>query len=336
MRAKDKSAEELKREWVKKEYRPAYIFYGEDSQAKSLAVDHIKSVLGADEFNLAEFQGDSAGQGAEIVSASATPPMFSDRRLVIVRSYKLPAADKKIVADYLRDPLESTLLLMVSPEPAPDAKDPVASAVRALGGLIVFGEIEGGKARQMLGKEAERLGIELEAGVGSFLTDEVGGEWGLLRSELHKLALFVGSKKKASLEDAALCLGHSRRAGRFEFPNALEKRDTRASLSLLKRLLKEGNDPFLLLNQIKRTVEGQLRIGRIKAAKVAPADAAKILRTSERAAAFRMRNAPDSPETHWVAGLDACIDTETALKTGSSRDKTVALEELVLRVCKGS
>ncbi|MDE2511750.1 MAG: hypothetical protein KGL74_11570, partial [Elusimicrobia bacterium] len=82
---------ELLKEWQAGKFRPVYYLFGEESAAKSDAVLKLKELFKADDFNLFEFSGDPGSEAPAILSEALTLPVFSDRRLVVVRNPKIPA-----------------------------------------------------------------------------------------------------------------------------------------------------------------------------------------------------------------------------------------------------
>ncbi|MCH8964790.1 MAG: hypothetical protein IIB58_07515 [Planctomycetes bacterium] len=81
-------------EWKTNVYRPAYYFFGEDIGSKSMAIQTLRRYLKSNDFNTSDFSGDCDDQADDIVGTCCTPPMFSDRRLVIVRNVRLGAAGR--------------------------------------------------------------------------------------------------------------------------------------------------------------------------------------------------------------------------------------------------
>ncbi|MBI5596288.1 MAG: DNA polymerase III subunit delta [Elusimicrobia bacterium] len=321
------------KEWAKGAFLPAYYVFGEDEQAKALFVDELKKRLGVDEFNLTELSGDKDGAAAEAVSAAATPPMFSDRRLVVLRRADLGAPDLRIIAEYLRDPLASSVLCMVSPAAWADAKDPAAAAAKSLGGLVTFRPLSDEDAARRLRDEAKRLGFTLEPEAAELMVEESGTEWGVLRSELQKVSLYVQGKGKATPEDAAGCLGWRRRTNVWDFPRAVQRRDAAAAVKMLHALLEEGEDAYSLLPKVRSALSAQLKAKRLLKAGVTKDQAFFKLGLKPRWDAAFFDWAEKVKEPQLVKGLRACLDLEADIKSKSWLDPALELETLVLKAC---
>ncbi len=323
----------LAKEWGRGRYLPAYYFFGEDSGAKQLAVKSLKTRLKTDALNLCEFSGDIDAQAAEIVSAASTAPMFSDRRLIVVRNLKMGAAGRRLIAEYLRNPHESTTLVLVSPERRPDKKDALAAGISALGGVVLFRPLREGEAATRLQEDARRNGFELEAAAAELLVEEAGAQWGILRAELEKIKLFIGKRPQAGVEDAAACLGFRKETNPFDLPRALQRRDVRQAAGLLKRLLDEGTDPFRLLYQITSTVTKQLKAKRMLKSSAPPDQIFRELRLQKYYDRDYLAHAERIPEPGLTRSMRACLETEVSLKSKSWLDRKIELGNLVLRVC---
>jgi DNA polymerase-3 subunit delta len=325
---------QLGTEWNKGTFRPAYGLYGEDAPAKQLALETLRKKIGADDFNLNEFSGDDESQAGEIVSACQTPPMFSDRRLVIVRSAKFKAPARKIIADYLRDPLKSTTLLLICPEAKVDKKDAMAAGLKALGGLVLFKAMKENEAVRRLVDEAGRMGFTLAPDAADALVEEAGTEWGILRAELEKVKLFIGEGGQAGTKEVAACLGYSQKANPFELSRLVQKRDARAALNLLRRQLREASNSserFRLLAQISNAVNKQLRAKRMLKSGDTPEKILPKLRVFYDRDFIPIVNRIS--ENSLIRSLSACLETEKSLKSRSWLDPEIELENLVLKVC---
>lgn len=321
------------KDWAKGAFKPVYYLFGEDEPAKGLFIDELKKRLAVDDFNLTELSGESEDAAAEAVSAASTPPMFSEKRLVVVRRADFGAPALRLLAEYLRDPLASTVLVLASTSGWPDAKDPAAAAARALGGTVSFRAMGPDDAARRLREEAKKLGFELAPAAADLMVEESGSEWGVLRAELEKVALYVRGKPAATAEDAAACLGWRRKVNVWDFPRAIQKRDTAAALSLLKGLLEEGEDAYSLLPKVRGALNTQLKAKRLLRSGV-PQDQAFFklgLKKGWDSAFFDWTAKVKEP--HLVRALRACLETEADLKSKSWLDGAVELETLVLKAC---
>ena len=321
------------KDWARGAYKPVYYLFGEDEPAKGLFIDELKKRLAVDDFNLTELSGESDEAAGEAVNAAATPPMFSERRLVVVRRADFGAPALRTLAEYLRDPLASTVLVLASTAGWPDGKDPAAAAARSVGAVVSFRAMTADDAARRLKDEAKKMGFTLAPEAAELMVEESGSEWGVLRAELEKVALFVKDKGAASPEDAAACLGWRKRANVWDLPRAVQKRDAAAALDLVRGLIEEGEDAYSLLPRIRGALNAQLKAKRLLKAGVPPDQAFfKLgLKKGWDAGFFDWTSKVKEPQL--IKALRACLDVEADLKSKSWLDGDIELENLVLKAC---
>lgn len=327
------STKALAAEWKAGSFRPVYHFFGEDSGSKNLAVQALKKALSADEFNSSDFSGDTEDQADDVVSTCLTPPMFSSRRLVVVRNTRFSAAGRKKLADYLREPLATSTLVLISQERKPAAKDALAAGVEALGGIVLFKPLGEGEAAARLISEAARAGVALNDDAAKLLVEEAGCEWGILRTELEKVLLFVKGKEKASVEDAMACLGYRRQTNPFDLPRCLERRDAAAAMRLLEGLLREGHTPFALLYRVTQTLRRQLKAKRLLKTGAPQERIFRELRLQPYYDRDYLKVLERIAEPGLISSLRDCLETEVSLKSKAWVEPSIELETLVLKVC---
>ncbi|MBI4424909.1 MAG: DNA polymerase III subunit delta [Elusimicrobia bacterium] len=309
--------------------RPVYYFFGEDGAARAGAVQKLKESVAPDPFNLNELE---PAQAEDVVSAANTPPVFADRRLVIVRGARILADARKALAAYLGDPLPSTTLVLQSDDRRPEPRDPLADAATRLGGVVVFEPLREDEAAARLTAEARKAGVALAEGAAEAIVEEAGTHWGILRAELDKLLLYCGARKTLGREDALACLGYRQAANPFDLPKLVLARKRAEALALVGRLLEEGVSEFQMLAGLSRELGRLLRIRRMRGAGLPEAQIFRELRLHSFYGREAIRQAEATPEAKLVRGLKSCVETEAALKSRSWLDPQIELERLVARL----
>lgn len=309
--------------------KPVYYLFGEDAVARAEAVKRLKESLNLDPFNLNELDSDAA---EDAVSAANTPPVFADRRLVVLRGSRFPAEGKKALVEYLGDPLPSTTLVLQSDERKPDAKDALADAAARQGGVVVFEPLREDEAAARLVAEAKKAGVELAEEAAEAVVEEAGTHWGILKAELQKLVLFARGRKELGREDALLCLGYRRAANPFDLPKLVLAKKRAEALELLGRLIEEGVSEFQLLSKLSWEVNRLLKARRMRAAGLPEGQICGELRLPRFLARDFLRQAELANEQRLVRSLKALLETEANLKSKSWLDPKIELERLVTRL----
>ncbi len=326
---------QLQQEWRSGRFRPVYYLFGEEqSPAKAAAVAELKALLKPDAFNLAEFTGEIESQTAAIVSEALTIPAFADRRLVIVHSPKLLAGARAAFADYLKNPMPSTTLVLLSDDAKPDQRDALYKAASAAGAACAFGPMREEEAVERLQAEARRAGKTLSGEAAGLLVAEAGADWGVLSQELDKALLFAGARKELSREDVLSCLGYRRSADPYALPRLVQARDLKASLAQLRRLLQEPKpEEFKILGQISRAVSTQLKAKLMLRAGKTEGELFGPLRIHPHYDRDFPGIVKRFSEARLRRDLKRCLRTEVDLKSKTWLDPKVELELLVVDLC---
>jgi DNA polymerase III delta subunit len=330
----DLRPDDLLKEWRAGRFRPVYYFFGEESAEKADALLKLKELFKADDFNLREFSGDAGSEAAAAVAEAMTLPVFADKRLVIVRSPKLPAEARALFADYLKSASPSTTLVLLSEDRRPDKKDALASAAAAAGAVCVFSPLTDEEAAQRLVSEAKKAGKTLTPEAADALIAEAGTDWGILAGELEKLVLFVGKAPEIGLDAVGPCLGHRKSADPWAFERLISGRDLKACLGQLAESFADAKPEevtFRALAQIRGAYLKQLRAKRMLKAGIAQREIETRLRIFYDRDFFS--RAARATEERLRRDLRRCLEVETDLKSKTWLDPKLELERLVVELC---
>jgi DNA polymerase-3 subunit delta len=170
-------------------FERVYHFVGDDDFLKeSTARELVDAVVdpATRDFNLVIARGEEASAEA-LDTALSTPPMFAERKMVVVRDAQSLKKDARAVLDrYLTQPAADLVLLLV---------DPAGEKAAAFGESAVvvdFPPLSGERIPAWIAHYAETvLGVRIEEGAARLLHDAVGTELASLATELDKLASFA-------------------------------------------------------------------------------------------------------------------------------------------------
>lgn len=327
--------QELLKEWKAGKFRPVYYLCGEEAALKAEALRELKAAFAADEFNFREFSTLPEDGAPAIVSEAMTLPVFAQRRLVAVTAPRLAAQARTILAEYLKDPLESTTLAIVSDEKRPDPKDALQRSAAASGVLCVFSPLREEEARERLQAAARKAGKTLSEGAAAALVAEAGTDWSILSQEIEKAILFADKSEEITAKHALEVLGYQKSADPFALPRLIQERKSREAVGHLRRLLREArpDEAFPALAQIRGAVFKQLRAKRMLASGLAEAEILRSLRLHHFYDRGFLPQAKALGEARLIRELKSCLETEAALKSKAWLDPRIELERLVVELC---
>lgn len=235
---------------VKKKPEPLYVVYGEEDFLKRQVLQAIRRTVVAEEADaddqaFSTYPGDRA-DFAEVLDELATVPFFSSRRLIVVENADpfvtkhRPLLEKKL-ADL---PAANTLVLEVKSWPA---NTRLAKMVDPARSISCKGPPPYKLPQWCTEWAAARYVKKLPGNAAALLVDLVGVEMGLLDQEIAKLAVYVGTKETISVEDVDRLVGRNRAESTWKIFDALGSGQAEQALTLLDRLLDQGEEPMRML-----------------------------------------------------------------------------------------
>lgn len=233
---------------------PAVLIYGPDAGLVKERLDKLaKTVVEdlSDPFRLVDLtmpmlKEDPARLADEIAALS----MMGGRRVVRVRDASDALAGP--LQSWLNNPVGDALLLIEAGELTPrSALRKLAESEQKLAALPCYAD-EGGSLHAVIADSLRNHGLSAEPDAVAWLADHLGGDRLLTRSELDKLALYMGADKRVTLADAAAVTGDTAALSQDDLAMAASEGDQATVQRVLDRLLHEGISPITLIRGLQR------------------------------------------------------------------------------------
>jgi DNA polymerase-3 subunit delta len=173
--------------------------------------------------------------------------------------------------------------------------------------------------RAFLPKMAQELGVTLEPAVVEDLAEATNGSLALARSELEKLALYVGERRRITAEDVEHLVASARQYSVWQFAGILAQRNRAQALAFLRSVLQEGEQPEMVVGALAWMYRRLLEVQELPHGLNAGMVAGK-LRMRYDTAELALREAPRIPRERLVAGLHALAEADSRLKSGNPDD----------------
>src|SRR5437588_1744921 len=225
--------------------RPAYVFVGDETffrrRCREAILQHLVPPDLRDfslfEFDLAETEL------SEILDRSRTPSLMAPFQVFFIRGVKAlfgrGSNEDKLAAieDYCKNPNPDALLILVADHisiPADARRMELTDRERyerireTLGeycGIVELARVEENQAVRWLNGEAERQNAKIDADAARELVDALGGDMMMIASELEKLLLFVGEKKRVTLGDVETMVLAAKQRSLYELTEAISPKD---------------------------------------------------------------------------------------------------------------
>ena len=315
---------------------PLYVVHGDEDFLRRLVLQAIRTaVLGEEgaEFSLSTHAGEKATYAA-VVDELHTVPFFGDRRLVVVENAdpfvtQYRAALEKLVGDL---PSTGSLVLDVKMWPS---NTRLAKMVSSAATLVCKAPAVARLPAWCVQWAASQHQKPITADAAALLVELVGSEMGLLDQELLKLALYVGQRKRIDVEDVDQLVGRSRAENVWKIFDAIGTGDAKGALTILDRLLDQGEEPLRLLGAFSLQLRQLAQAARLAVSARMPLAAALeeagVLPFKFRACEQQLKHLG---RQRALRLYDWLLEVDQGAKGGSQLPARTLLERLVVRLAR--
>ena len=216
-------------------FERVYYFLGDDDFLKeSTARELADAVLdpATRDFNFEIIRGDETTAEA-IDTALGTPPMFADRRMVVIRGVSDLKKDARAALErYVSKPAPDLVLLLVDP-----AGEKEAGALAAASVVVDFATLSDNRILAWIAHHAATaLGTTISEAAARLLFASAGSELASLASELDKLASYTDGRP---IDEDAVKAVVGVRSGETmaDLLDAVADRDSSRALTLVPKVL---------------------------------------------------------------------------------------------------
>ncbi|MCR4435847.1 MAG: DNA polymerase III subunit delta [Clostridiales bacterium] len=328
------SLDALKKDIKSNKIKSLYLFYGQEEYLKKYYVDAIERVLLKDELkalNRITFEGKADVKG--IMDACETVPVFSERKVVIVKNSGLFKPKKKTDEDgskfqsndfsgYIKAIPEHACLIFVEEEI--DKRLKLVETIKTYGLMVEFGLQKPAELVKWVVKVFRSYGKYIDTPVASHLVDICEPGMYEILNEINKVLLYMGNREKVSMDDLEEVCTKSVKSRIFDLTDAIAERNGAKALRMLDEMitLKEPLPKILIMigrqfchilemkllaEEGMSTAEAASRLG------ITPYAAGKILKQAGNFAAQDLREA-----------VRESLEMDIAVKTGKLNDRLAA------------
>ena len=258
-----RSLRDLRSAIVKRVFDCAYYFHGDDEYRKDAAVRELTTAAvdpTTRDFNVDQLRGSDATPES-LASAVNTPPMMSERRVVVLREVPSLKKDARAVLDrYLKDPAPETTLLLLAPAGAKADKGLEQGATS-----VEFAPLTDRELPDWLAQHARDVhGTTITPEASALLQSAVGNDAAFLAAELDKLASYANGR---AIDEAAVSAVVGVRRGETvsDFLDRVAERDAAGALALVEHILtlpKSGAVPIIMALTVQTMAIGWARHAR--------------------------------------------------------------------------
>jgi DNA polymerase III subunit delta len=240
---------------------PGYVFMGDEAFFRKRCRDAIlEHLVPADVRELSVYDMDLAEVDLQqVLDQARTPSLMSPFQVFFIRGvkglYSRGKHDDEFAAieDYFKNPNPDALLIFVADHisiPADARRMDLTDKERyerireTLGEyctVLEFARVDEGDAVKWATDTAGAEGVKLDNDAAHELVDSLGGDMMMVASELEKLVLFAGDKKRITLGDVETLVLAAKQRSFYELTDAISSRDRARALGVLDAILSTGD-----------------------------------------------------------------------------------------------
>jgi DNA polymerase-3 subunit delta len=180
---------------------------------------------------------------------------------------------------------------------------------------------------------AKEQGIEFEKGAAEDLAEFVSGDLMRLKTEVDKLATYAAERQRVRREDVAALVISEKTTTVWELADLLATRQPKKALEFLERLLREGEEPPMMVGAMawmyRKLIEASELCGAMNGWQ-----AARALGMRPEQAEIALQSARKISRERLLDGLKALQKADDRVKSGG--DERVVLEFLVWQLSGGA
>jgi len=240
---------------------PAYILVGDEAFFRRRCRDAIlKHLIPTDlrEFSLYDFDLAETGVG-EILDRARTPSLMAPFQVFFIRGVKAlygrgsHKEDFDAIEQYVKNPNPDALLIFIADHiniPADvrrmDMQDKerferIRETLGEFCGIVELARVEEGDAVRWTLESAAAQEVKIDSDAARELVDALGGDMTMISSELEKLVLYAGDRKKITLGDVETMVLAAKQRSLYELTDAISGKDRSRALNILDAILTSGD-----------------------------------------------------------------------------------------------
>jgi DNA polymerase-3 subunit delta len=311
----------------------AVLFYGPDEglvrERAGLLARTICPDLN-DPFRVADLAGASlAADPARLADEAAQLSLTGGRRLLRVRG--VGDAQAKLFAEFVANPPGEAFVVVEAGDLA--SRSTLRRAFEAARLAAAIGCYPD-TARDLAAVIREMLTahqVTASRDAAQFLVEHLGGDRGLTRSDLEKLALYAGKRGRVELDDARLLISDTAALELDDAVMAAAEGDAAKVERVLGRVLEEGDSPVSIIRALLRHLH---RLHPLAARVSGGASLEEVLRTARPPIFFKQEDSFKRQLSQWNEQrlrqqLDRVAEAELKMKTTGLPAATICREAML-------
>jgi DNA polymerase-3 subunit delta len=308
----------------KRNFKPVYYFFGEDSYNLSHTLHTLEEAFAP--LLLSEFDKETIYPEDrsinDILGLATAFPFGSEKKLIIVKEAE-KIKDKKPLKDYASSPAEFTVIAFFHNGSITNLSSEPFKTLDANDFLFEAKELKGKNLIDWLISIAEEKDKKLSEENAQVMVDIVGESRSMLEDQLEKICVFLNKEKEITIEVIQQISSELKQFNIFDLQNAIGLKDKAKSLTVAYNLLDNGAEPTFIITMLTRYFTGLAKITELKTKNISVQEAARIVSTHHFYYPNYVKARNLYSDEKLVEVFRALLKADVSVKTTTSDDKTI-------------
>ncbi len=305
---------------------PVYYLFGSDSFALDETVKVLEKATSkfiSSDFDKEIITAEKKQKISDILDLAYAFPFGEGKKILIVKNFER-VTDKKQLSDYVKNPAETTILILVHKNKISNLKSIPYKQLLERGFLFEAKELKGADLVKWLIKKAHSNKIKLSSENAYALIDIVGEDKSLLEMQLEKFINFLNDGEELTLETIKKLSAATKEYNIFNLQDALSAGEKSKALEIIYNLLEHGHEMTYIVAMLTKYITTIAHSLELKKKGVPPQNAAKSLGLSS----FYYTKCSNArfflnKKRLFKAG-EALLNADLKIKTTSTDQKSIA------------
>ncbi len=312
-----------------------YLFYGPEEYLKKYYMESIEKRILSEEykgFNRIVLEG--RVETGKIMDCCDTLPVFSDRKLVVVKNSGLMKSGRKSggegktkpqnddLASYLQSLPDYVCLIFYEEEI--DKRVKLVDTVKKHGLVVEFSFQKPAELVKWVVKVFKSFQKEIDNSTAAQLVDNCEQGMNELLNEIRKLELYTGERKKVTGEDIDRVCTRTVKSRIFDLTDAIAEKNTTRALKLFDDMIVLKEPIPRILFMITRQFRHILEMKLITGSGASLDSAASRMGITTYAAGKIQKQMNRFTEGMLKQAIEESLELDIAIKTGKLNDRTAA------------
>jgi len=320
-----------------------FLFYGENTYLSQEKINIWKTQFAkkyGGDFNTSELNGKTL-TASKFKTETESLPFAAEKRLVIINDFlsKGKKEEQKLIAEKL-DKIPEHSILIFHEIKSPDKRLSIFKKLKKAANLEEFKKLEGLALTQWVNKKSIQLKAQFEGRSANLLTALVGQDLWQIENEIKKLALYKNGKPITEADIKKL-VSQNFSESIFTLTDAIAAKNPKKSITTLHTLIDSGEDILRIFHMIIRHFRILIQIKDLLSRSLNQKEITDTLKLHPFVIKNGIKQTHNFSQKALTLIYRQLLAIEIKIKSGkiklltnNKKDLILAIEELIIKLCK--